>query len=142
MYGFKHSAGHVEVFDKYHSDFKPVCDRNWDLNDANVICRQLGYPGAIRATTRSHFIYGNNSLRVQQIPAIFSNVDCSGLEESIFDCLDIFGMRLDISTLDSCPSLRTAGVICNGQFFIHITCMSVLVVLLIYSITCLFLSSM
>lgn len=114
-YGFKNSAGHVEIFDKYHNDYKPVCDKNWDLNDANVVCHQLGYPGAIRATTRSYFTYRSSST-VQQTSAVFNNVDCTGLEKSIFDCLDIFGMPLDISTLDTCPSQSTAGVICNGQF--------------------------
>ena len=113
-HGFKHSAGHVEIFDKYHNDYKPICDRNWNLYDANVVCNQLGYPGAIRATRRSYFI---GSSTEQQLSAIFNNVDCTGLEESIFDCPDTFGMPLDTSTLNSCPSQSTAGVICNGQFF-------------------------
>ena len=78
-----------------------------------MICHQLGYPGAIRATTRSYFLYSSSSI-AQQTSAIFNNVDCIGSEESIFDCVDVFGMPLDISTLDSCPSQRTAGVICNG----------------------------
>ena len=117
-YGFKNSAGRIEFFDKYHNDYKQVCDRNWDLNDANVICHQLGYPGAIRATTRSYFTYQSDSSTSQQITAIFNNVDCTGVEESIFDCQDIFGMPLDISTLDSCPSQSSAGVICNGQFLL------------------------
>ena len=118
-YGFKNSAGHVEIFDKYNNDYKQVCDRNWDLNDANVVCHQLGYPGAIRATTRSHFTYRSNSSTAHQISAIFNNVDCTGIEESIFDCPDVFGMPINISTLNSCPSQNTAGVICNGQFLFH-----------------------
>ena len=85
------------------------------MNDANVVCHQLGYPGAIRATTRSYFTYRNSSSTSQQSSAIFNNVDCTGSEESLFDCLDIFGMPLDISTVDSCPSQRSAGVICNGR---------------------------
>ena len=107
-------------FDKYQNDYKPVCDRNWDLNDANVVCHQLGYPGAVRATTRSYFTYRSSSSSSQQSFAIFNNVDCTGIEESLFNCLDTFGMPLDISTLDSCPSQSSAGVICNGQFFIII----------------------
>ena len=85
------------------------------MNDANVVCNELGYPGAIRATTRSYFTYKNSSLTTQQTSVIFNNVDCTGKEESIFDCLDIFGIPLDTSTLDSCPLQNTAGVICEGQ---------------------------
>ena len=113
-YGFKNSVGHVEIFDKYHNDYKPVCDRNWDINDASVICYQLGYPGAARATTRSYFTHRSSSSPSHETRAIFNNVDCTGLEKSIFDCLDINGIPLDISTYDSCPSQSSAGVICNG----------------------------
>ena len=120
-YGFKSSAGHVEIFDKYNNDYKPICDRNWDLNDANVVCNQLGYPGAIRATTRSYFTYRSSSFKSQQISAILNNVDCMGLEESIFDCIDVFGMPLDMSTINTCSSQSTAGVICNGLSFISNT---------------------
>ena len=111
----------MEIFDKYNNDYKPVCDRNWDLNDANVVCNQLGYPGAIRATTRSYFTYRSTSFKSQQISAILNNVDCMGLEESIFDCMDVFGMPLDMSTINTCPSQSTAGVICNGLSFISNT---------------------
>ena len=111
-YGFKNLAGHVEIFDKYNNDYKQVCDRNWDLDDANVVCHQLGYPGAIRATTRSYFTYRSIPSSTQK--TIFNNVDCTGLEESLFDCLDIFGMPLDISTVDICPAQSSAGIICNG----------------------------
>ncbi|KAL9984304.1 hypothetical protein ACROYT_G006580 [Oculina patagonica] len=80
-------AGRVEVFSHgvwgrvmqlpYSCD-QAVCDQ-WSQKEATVVCRQLGFPGAITALSYSPF--GDGSGQV-----LMNNVKCTGSEKTIQQC--------------------------------------------------------
>ena len=51
--GSNQLEGTVQVL--YNGTWGSVCDNNWDILDAHVVCHQLGYVDAIAATRHSHF---------------------------------------------------------------------------------------
>ena len=75
--GYRPGEGRVEIFHDGH--WGTVCDDYWDLNDAQVVCRQLGQGRAHRAPMSSLFGVGNGLIWLD-------NVHCVGNETSIVDC--------------------------------------------------------
>ena len=93
------NEGRVEVLRS--KQWFTVCDDDWDLNDADVACRQLGYGYAIRAVSHALFGQGTGG----QWKASFS---CTGSERRLEYC-----SRTTTDYLIYCSHSKDVGVICS-----------------------------
>ena len=71
------SVGRVEVY--YNGQWGTVCDDDWDTNDANVVCRQLGFSRATGAPRGAKYGEGSGTIWMD-------NVSCQGGEASLLLC--------------------------------------------------------
>ncbi|KAK3690830.1 hypothetical protein RRG08_021530 [Elysia crispata] len=76
--GDEHS-GTVEM--TYMGSTGVICDDKWNLNDASVVCRMLGYRAAETFSVVNHFNYPLN-----KVEFLLDDVQCQGDERSILNC--------------------------------------------------------
>ena len=69
--------GRVEVY--YNGVWGTVCDDGWDLNDAQVVCSELGLGKATAAIPNAFYGLGSGWIWVD-------DVDCVGTEWTIGNC--------------------------------------------------------
>lgn len=96
--GVTSSQGRVEIY--YNRQWGTVCNDDWSRNDAEVVCRQLGFSsGTVLVSTPA----GSNQ------PIWLDDVSCSGLEQRLVYCsASSWGQH-------NCFHSEDAGVSCSRE---------------------------
>lgn len=92
--------GRLEIL--HNGSWGTVCDDDWDIVDANVVCRQLGCGHAIALPAPMTFGQGSG-------PIFLDNVDCKGREAALSECWS-HGWGIH-----NCYHYEDVGVVCNGN---------------------------
>ena len=90
--------GNVEI---YHGGvWGGVCDDEWDLGEADIVCGALGFPGSVTATHGGQFGHVRGQIWMD-------NLYCYGSEDTLADC------RFDGWGRHDCDRTEAAGVRCR-----------------------------
>ena len=91
--------GRVEAY--YSGLWGTVCDDGWDIEDAHVVCRMLGFSRALQAVGSAHFGQGTGVV-------LLDNVGCRGNEKTLANCShNGWGKH-------NCGHHEDAGVVCSS----------------------------
>ena len=79
LVGDVHGSGRVEVFDE--GEWGTICGKNWKwtLNEAMVVCKELGFKKAIFQSRMALHGQGTG-------PVLLRDVACEGTERSLLEC--------------------------------------------------------
>ena len=80
------------------SQWGTICHSGWTESDARVACSQLGFPGVVQT-----LFYTSGGKSDQ--PIWFSDVQCSGNESSLLECV--------VNRDHSCTHATDVGVKCS-----------------------------
>ncbi|XP_068927324.1 scavenger receptor cysteine-rich domain-containing protein SCART1-like [Petaurus breviceps papuanus] len=95
-------SGRVEIW--HGGSWGTVCDDSWDLEDAEVVCRQLGCGPAVSALGEAAFGQGTGTVWLDE-------VQCKGSELSLWDCpAEPWGHS-------DCGHKEDAAVNCSGSYY-------------------------
>ena len=95
--------GRVEVL--LDGTWHAVCDDDWDEEDAEVVCAQLGFPGG-KADNDSEWTYEANE-------NLATSFDCTGNEELLQDCSHGNVNVFTNAAAGFCPYYGYAKVVCD-----------------------------
>ncbi|XP_046892529.1 HHIP-like protein 1 [Hypomesus transpacificus] len=92
--------GRVEIF--IRGEWGTVCDDLFTSSAATVVCRQLGYPFALRVAKRAELGEGSSGMRI-----LLDDVECEGTERTLLDC-----KRAKVGK-HNCSHQEDVGVVCG-----------------------------
>ena len=75
--GSDSNEGRVEVY--HNGKWGTICDDEWDMNDAHVVCKHLGFQYAAAIFDQATFGQGTG-------PIWLDDVDCKGSESILYTC--------------------------------------------------------
>ncbi|CAL8266741.1 unnamed protein product [Gadus morhua 'NCC'] len=104
------SQGRVEVY--LHGEWGTVCHNAWDLPDAQVVCRQLHFKGAVSAVAGGTFGEGTGQIWLDQ-------TKCVGTENSLSNCSYNGWGLMDCSHKDDAGVICVAGTSATETFVDH-----------------------
>ena len=91
--------GRVEIF--YNGSWGRVCGYGWDLTEAKVVCRQLGFERTLKAASQT------SDSEEHKGKIWMNNVGCTGRENSLREC---WNERWGVG---NCNNDEDASVVCN-----------------------------
>ena len=94
--------GRVEILSPESGEWGTVCDDAFGMEEAKVICRQLGYDRALASYMIAHFGLGTGSINLDDL-------SCVGDEASLADCRHPGWGR------HNCGHREDAGVTCTND---------------------------
>ncbi|XP_074140963.1 scavenger receptor cysteine-rich domain-containing protein DMBT1-like [Sminthopsis crassicaudata] len=100
--GSSRCCGRIEVF--YHGQWGRVCDDHWDMNEADVVCRQLGCGRAIAAPIEATLVKAQGEI-------LMDDVECTGRESYLGQCPHAGCFCITV------VMEKDASVICSGIKF-------------------------
>ena len=92
--------GRVEIYS--HNRWGTICDDLWDIREATVVCKQLGFLDAISAVGSAKFGEGNGPIQLDDL-------NCVGDETALIYC------SARPIKQHNCAHSDDAGVRCNPQ---------------------------
>ncbi|XP_050963269.1 scavenger receptor cysteine-rich type 1 protein M130 [Labeo rohita] len=114
-------SGRLEVY--HNAVWGSVCDDQWDISDAQVVCRQLGCGAALRTDENSTFGAGEgvvwmrkgqcrgNEIHLWDCPLSLKNhTDCSLRKLITLNCIDLSVSTTPATPTSASPPVRSTSV--------------------------------